>query len=461
MDGPDLSTCAAAYGGQPFPPELRAVWRLATELCPGDPRRAFSDPLRLVLVGPFDVLSGCKEDPTMRWRWWYDPPEVITVAVEEGDGVDTACRRRAAREADVGRHRLLHWGYHRDDPKSLPTFVACAADRSYHYSVASDTLLGALAERAAALRATGLRKKLEAEAEKLALPLLSSKAAAKVRRKASLAQTVSGLGLVVPYDRKTEVGYREQSVTNAELRTLLDAANVGRLSADQRKELAELSTFADIANDECDYGHGLELGLDYLCLAKPGTTHAAEGMRLLDMAYNLLGRDEFRDTVGAISKWRRSVVTGSSSPAAAAAPEPAAERAPAPAAAAAAAPAAPAPAAAAPAAHAAAAPATGTAALGGCVVCLSGFVNPERGELRSMALRLGARFADDWGPEATHLVCAYASTPKRAQAEASGHGEVVAKTWLTSSAASGRRAAESSHRLGPARTAGRKRPWAP
>lgn len=42
--------------------------------------------------------------------------------------------------------------------------------------------------------------------------------------------------------------------------------------------------------------------------------------------------------------------------------------------------------------------------LKGVVFALSGFVNPERGDLRSKALQMGAKYRPDWTPDCTHLV---------------------------------------------------------
>ena len=62
----------------------------------------------------------------------------------------------------------------------------------------------------------------------------------------------------------------------------------------------------------------------------------------------------------------------------------------------------------------------------GVVFALSGFVNPERGILRSQALEMGAEYKQDWNSECTLLVCAFHNTPKFRQVEADG-GTIVAK----------------------------------
>eukprot|EP00756_Hemistasia_phaeocysticola_P063545 Hpha_TRINITY_DN7010_c0_g1::TRINITY_DN7010_c0_g1_i1::g.23000::m.23000 len=471
-----------------FPPELRTVWNIAKELNPANPLYAFSPTLgpKLRLVGPFEVIAGTESPPAggghRLWRWWYDPPELLTIVVEEGEE-ELGARMDAlvmphgeAFPYPASAKGRRHWCYHRDDPRELPTFVACGVDGCYEYEVSGRSLVAVLHGLCAPH--SPARKLLAAEGGE------GGGGAAALRRKVSLSSTVSKLGLVVPYDKSSEVGYRELPFTNADLRKLVVAANEKKLTDAQKRDVAELSTFADIANDECDYGHGLELGLDLFCLAAPGTHLASEALRLMDMAYTLLGREGLHAAVYYTAERRRKGTGatggageegggekaaggkgGAEGDGGGVLPPPPAAPPPAPAPVAAAAPApAPAPVAAVPApevpaptgAHKTPPSAEGPppakvprltpgGALRGCVVVLSGFKNPERGELRAAALKLGARCVDDWCPTATHLICAFPHTPKRKKAESSGHGWVVSKSWLLGSAAAGAREPESMH----------------
>ncbi|XP_052157875.1 DNA-repair protein XRCC1 isoform X1 [Oryza glaberrima] len=70
--------------------------------------------------------------------------------------------------------------------------------------------------------------------------------------------------------------------------------------------------------------------------------------------------------------------------------------------------------------------------LDGVVFVLSGFVNPERGTLRSQALDMGAEYRPDWTSDCTLLVCAFANTPKFRQVE-SDNGTIVSKDWILES----------------------------
>ena len=60
--------------------------------------------------------------------------------------------------------------------------------------------------------------------------------------------------------------------------------------ATKEDELQELITYVQFANDECDYGMGLELGMDLFCFGEGFEEKAAN---LLSMAYTLLNRHEF------------------------------------------------------------------------------------------------------------------------------------------------------------------------
>ncbi|XP_027926251.1 DNA-repair protein XRCC1 [Vigna unguiculata] len=67
--------------------------------------------------------------------------------------------------------------------------------------------------------------------------------------------------------------------------------------------------------------------------------------------------------------------------------------------------------------------------LEGVVFVLSGFVNPERGMLRSRAMEMGAQYQPDWNSDCTLLVCAFPNTPKFRQVEADC-GTIVSKDWI-------------------------------
>uniref|UniRef100_A0A8C5RAL0 DNA repair protein XRCC1 n=1 Tax=Leptobrachium leishanense TaxID=445787 RepID=A0A8C5RAL0_9ANUR len=67
--------------------------------------------------------------------------------------------------------------------------------------------------------------------------------------------------------------------------------------------------------------------------------------------------------------------------------------------------------------------------LQGTVFVLSGFQNPFRADLRDKAMDMGAKYRPDWTPDCTHLICAFANTPKFMHVKNAG-GIIVRKDWV-------------------------------
>ncbi|EDV91878.1 DNA repair protein XRCC1 [Drosophila grimshawi] len=66
--------------------------------------------------------------------------------------------------------------------------------------------------------------------------------------------------------------------------------------------------------------------------------------------------------------------------------------------------------------------------LRGVVLVISGIQNPDRADLRSKALALGATYKADWESGCTHLICAFRNTPKYNQVR--GKGKIVTRNWI-------------------------------
>lgn len=62
----------------------------------------------------------------------------------------------------------------------------------------------------------------------------------------------------------------------------------------------------------------------------------------------------------------------------------------------------------------------------GVIFSISGIQNPERGQLRTKGLEMGAQYRPDWSTDCTLLVCAFTDTPKFKQVQANG-GSIVSK----------------------------------
>lgn len=63
-------------------------------------------------------------------------------------------------------------------------------------------------------------------------------------------------------------------------------------------KLQAIITYANIAIDECDFGTGLELGIDIFCDGNPELHRMC--MRLLVTVYSLLRRPQFANIIKVI-----------------------------------------------------------------------------------------------------------------------------------------------------------------
>lgn len=131
------------------------------------------------------------------------------------------------------------------------------------------------------------------------------------REREQTAESLHGLGIVVPVDTKTETGFRELPIFGSALKSLLDDIQSNPSDSTHRAKISELLTRTTIASDECDFGTGLLLGLDLLtagpclqvrqsldlmlvaCCCLTEVNWQKEAFQLLRVAYGLLGRGAF------------------------------------------------------------------------------------------------------------------------------------------------------------------------
>ena len=211
-------------------------------------------------------------------RFYYDPPEVQAFAV-----FPKQCPR--------------HWGMFRDSPTETPSMVVESdAARGNTFTPMCDGVLGAVCHLVRGRSAgppslVAASKALHAAAVAAGVDP-GARTHAVGRGKAALAPTLSGLGIVVPYDKATELGFRPLRYTRPQLIKVLDGVLAG--SPTSKASLEETRTFAHIANDECDFGNGLLLGLE-LWGYHPEFTHAA--VEHLSMAYTLLNRGGYGEVL--------------------------------------------------------------------------------------------------------------------------------------------------------------------
>ncbi|KAM7443990.1 hypothetical protein ABFA07_007360 [Porites harrisoni] len=280
-----------------LPSDFFDFWDFCKNLKDGNPCDALKESLGLQLVGPYDILSGSFDDVKesemisyhLHYRYYYDPPEFLTVI--RGDD-------------KTG----FHVGYYRDDPKVLPAFIASnQAEKGCEFSVLGENLFAAINKFIANFMKTSsgkskqkslktLQTSLVSEAKKLKYNLETITSAIKARNKTVVSKTFHKAGIVVPVIN--EVGYRPLTMTDGELRKILKQITEGKNEKDQEKaseDLQEIMTLVQFANDECDYGMGLELGLDLFCFGSERFHNAI--LQLMPLAYRLLNRDTFAEIV--------------------------------------------------------------------------------------------------------------------------------------------------------------------
>eukprot|EP00088_Acartia_fossae_P043085 TRINITY_DN4530_c0_g1_i1.p1 TRINITY_DN4530_c0_g1~~TRINITY_DN4530_c0_g1_i1.p1 ORF type:complete len:468 (-),score=108.69 TRINITY_DN4530_c0_g1_i1:803-2182(-) len=266
----------------------------------------------LKLCGPFDVLG--KRIPAKaprsgslylrHYRYYYDPPEFQTVITSKEDGPHAS--------------KLLHIGYFRDSPSEAPVFVAFnEANVGPKITPLADNLFGAVYHMLAKLiddsnpfqrsKLAALQEKVKLHANRSIingdaknLSLDAKTPSMKLRDRQKVSTTFHGAGLVVPYDKKNDVGYREIPESNASLKKIFK--NIVEADTEQAKikgldVLHELITNVQFANDEGDPGMGIELGLD--AFAYGGESLHNSIRHLLTVGYELVNRDEFSAIISA------------------------------------------------------------------------------------------------------------------------------------------------------------------
>ena len=83
-----------------------------------------------------------------------------------------------------------------------------------------------------------------------------------------------------------------------ELKKILKRITEGKDEKEKQQgsdDLQEIVTLVQFANDECDYGMGLELGLDLFCFGNERFHKVI--LQLMPLAYRLLGREEFAEII--------------------------------------------------------------------------------------------------------------------------------------------------------------------
>ncbi|OAD52832.1 hypothetical protein WN48_00132 [Eufriesea mexicana] len=287
-----------------MPEDFFQFYEFCKSISEKDPLNALKD-LHLQLVGPYDIFKegfvNCKikdkEALLCHWRYYYDPPEFQTIIKDNGiDG--------------------LHFGYWRDDILETPVFVAknkatlnCIFEpiaenifSSLNEYIREKLILASPFEK---IRIAQLHQKLKNFAKKKKISLEKKTENMQAREKQVVTRTFHKAGIVVPYNNKTQLGYRDLAVTDNELQKILEQIE-HTLTPEAKKiwvaKLEEIIRLAIIAADECDFGTVLELGHD---LFSSGVSSIqTKTLNLLSLAYNFLQRPQLLHIVQAHLKNR-------------------------------------------------------------------------------------------------------------------------------------------------------------
>lgn len=288
-----------------MPDDFYHFYKLCHSISNNDPFGSFKD-VDLYPVGPFDVFRNRflqseiddKAKILRHWRYFFDPPEFQTVLKCGGK---------------IG----LHFGYWRDIPSEMPVFVGKnKSEVDCLITPVAENIFGAvddyiegkikLADPFKKLSMIRLHTKLKKYAKENNLTLEKTTSNMQARQRKVVAKTFHKAGIVVPYDKKTELGYRSLAVTDKELLKLLkdiEEADSQEARKIPMKQLEEVIRLATIAADECDFGTCLELGHD---LFSSGIKHVqAKALQMLTIAYTHLQRPEFLQIIQAHLKDRK------------------------------------------------------------------------------------------------------------------------------------------------------------
>uniref|UniRef100_H2YYQ8 Histone PARylation factor 1 n=1 Tax=Ciona savignyi TaxID=51511 RepID=H2YYQ8_CIOSA len=285
----DLKERIEKLYGIPFQQDFYDFWKLCIDLKSQNPLDCLLC-VGLRLVGPFYYLHHIDKQDTskppeyyhLKWRHYYDTPEFLTLLIST-------------------RNKGYHVGYFNDDPSDVEAIVASNTAKDGQYTVQGDNLFAAVSShiqnylKNANKEETEVAKEIQTKLEKIAqekvysLQLKSEKV--KIReKKMVVAKSFHKLGIVVPV--VNDVGYRPLPHKDNQLEKLfkkITDAKDDSIRMEAFEPIQEMVTFIQFANDECDYGMGLELGIDVFVNGSKYFFKLSNN--LLMMAYKLLKRN--------------------------------------------------------------------------------------------------------------------------------------------------------------------------
>lgn len=257
------------------------LWQQALKLDGKYPTEAFCELFLLKLVGPFELLNDLMKnkyiqepDYIVKNRFSTDLPEMETIMTYQGG-------------------RFCFW---RDEPNEQPEFLVHVSNEPKNFPVF--TIVGD--QNPFCALAFLLMQKKQSTSNLLPSSFDSSKYNQKFlqslknhRTKNSLGKAFHGLGIKVDVNEK-EVGYRP--VTDDIKRLKRDIELMGTTNSEAEKktlkeQLFKIYSYVQFANDEMDFGMGLEFGHDLFI----SNYECFDGMAksVLSTAYKLLDRNVF------------------------------------------------------------------------------------------------------------------------------------------------------------------------
>nr|SVE70615.1 EOG090X0BAY [Daphnia similis] len=275
-----------------MPDDFYQFWTFCQSICQ---QNTLGKREKFELVGPFELLDQTQKESKPKdksdhlltqWQFYYDPPEFQTIMV-----------------GDLSKG--YHIGYFRDAPNEMPAFVGSNTEsEGCVLTPMSDNLFSAVGQLISMTvkkvdpfkksQLTSLKKQLEDWANKNGILIEPQNQILEKRKKLMVAKTFYECGIVVPVSKKTKVGYRKIPETNANIKKMCKKIVESQNLVEQNRNsdaIQELVTYVQYANDESDYGMGLELGLDLLAFG--GEVFHPIILHLLGVAYELLERKEF------------------------------------------------------------------------------------------------------------------------------------------------------------------------
>lgn len=282
-----------------MPPDFYKFYECLTN--ESDSVEKLLDSVNLQLIGPYELFLNKlpklkdKDLYLIHWRFFYDPPEFQSVLKKKGKSE-------------------FHIGYYRDNPTEKPVFLAkndSAADCII--TPISENIFGAVywflqkEKKTSPFISMACQKLMEkvkswAEAHSYSLEEFNMKS----RLKNVVCRTFHSAGIVVPYDKKTQLGYRKLAESDANMKKMFKKLSDAKSQEEKDKILSELQpviTYASIAMDECDFGTGLEAGIAFFCSGLEELQTSA--LKNLDIAYSLLQREAFGKIIKVHMRHRR------------------------------------------------------------------------------------------------------------------------------------------------------------